>query len=288
MPGRGGVRTKSGTDHRATSERFFTSYETSYARIGKCRLERFEVEHEKKVLRVYANPAFGYQPFTEENVSAIYRLLKQSLPGPVNYYTLQVYADDKLIEDLVPNAYRKKQDKTRLYGKLEAKGNPWVTNVSRPYEISRGLEGRHIALWQSHGKVYRNERNEWRWQRPRLFCTTEDLFTQSFVVPYLIPMLENAGAVVFTPRERDWQRHEVIVDNNTCTKGSHYLEVEDKNTAGKIPINRVLPRNTSSIPTTITRLRTVPPALFLLRGSLKKPLPSGFLIFRKKGNTQCT
>ena len=81
-----------------------------------------------------------------------------------------------------------------------------------------GLEGRHIALWQSHGKVYRNERNEWRWQRPRLFCTTEDLFTQSFVVPYLIPMLENAGAVVFTPRERDWQRYEVIVDNNTCTK----------------------------------------------------------------------
>ena len=111
---------------------FFTSYEASSARIGKCRLERFEVEHEKKVLRVYANPAFGYQPFTEENVSAIYRLLKQSLPGPVNYYTLQVYADDKLIEDLVPNAYRKKQDKTRLYGKLEAKGNPWVTNVSRP------------------------------------------------------------------------------------------------------------------------------------------------------------
>ena len=44
---------------------FFTSYETSYARIGKCKLERFEVEHEKKVLRVYANPAFGYQPFVE-------------------------------------------------------------------------------------------------------------------------------------------------------------------------------------------------------------------------------
>ena len=55
---------------------FFTSYETSYARIGKCKLERFEVEHEKKVLRVYANPAFwlsavygrkrvGYLPFVE-------------------------------------------------------------------------------------------------------------------------------------------------------------------------------------------------------------------------------
>lgn len=36
------------------------------------------------------------------------------------------------------------------------------------------------------------------------------------------------GGSGFTPRERDWQRHEVIVDNNTCTKVSHYLEVEDK------------------------------------------------------------
>ena len=60
--------------------------------------------------------------------------------------------------------------------------------------------------------------------RPRLFCTTEDLFTQSFVVPYLIPMLENAGAVVFTPRERDWQKREVIVDNDTDSPGSIYYE----------------------------------------------------------------
>ena len=49
---------------------------------------------------------------------------------------------------------------------------------------------------------------------PRLFCTTEDLFTQSFIIPYLIPMLENAGANVFTPRERDTQKQEVIVDND--------------------------------------------------------------------------
>ena len=208
---------------------------------------------------VYGRKCVGHLPFVEAVATGTGELL----------YLAGVCRRQRLIEDLVPNAYRKKQDKTRLYGKLEAKGNPWVTNVSRPYEINRGLEGRHIALWQSHGKVYRNERNEWRWQRPRLFCTTEDLFTQSFVVPYLIPMLENAGAVVFTSRERDWQRHEVIVDNNTCTKGSHYLEVEDKNTAGRIPTNQVLPRNTSSIPTIIIRLQTVLPALFLLRDSLK-------------------
>ena len=59
-----------------------------------------------------------------------------------------------------------------------------------------------------------------------LFCTTEDLYTQTLVVPYLIPMLENAGANVFTPRERDWQRNEVIVDNDQRSSG--YLEVTTK------------------------------------------------------------
>lgn len=78
--------------------------------------------------------------------------------------------------------------------------------ISRPNEISRGLQDRHIALWQSHGIYYKNDKGEWGWQRPRLFCTTEDMFTQSFILPYVIPMLENAGAIVYTPRERDTQK----------------------------------------------------------------------------------
>ncbi|MCL2502795.1 MAG: xanthan lyase, partial [Bacteroidales bacterium] len=52
------------------------------------------------------------------------------------------------------------------------------------------------------------------WQRPRLFQTVEDLYTQSYILPFLVPMLENAGAVVMMPRERDTQINEVIVDND--------------------------------------------------------------------------
>lgn len=101
-----------------------------------------------------------------------------------------------------------------LWGDTHYDGKPWVSCTSRPYEIERGLEGRHITLWASHGRYYDNAEAKWKWQRPALFGTTEDLFTQTIVVPYLIPMLENSGAVVFTPRERDWQRNEVIVDND--------------------------------------------------------------------------
>ena len=105
---------------------------------------------------------------------------------------------------------------------------PWVRNESRPYSIEQGLEGRHISLWASHGRYYDNNKGRWQWQRPSLFCTNEDLFTQTIVVPYLIPMLENAGAVVFTPRERDWQRNEVIVDNDDANAQGHYQENENR------------------------------------------------------------
>lgn len=110
------------------------------------------------------------------------------------------------------------------WGKIDYEGKPWVKNVSQPYEIENGLEGRHISLWASHGRYYDNKEGNWRWQRPPLFGTTEDLFTQTIVVPYLIPMLENSGANVFTPRERDWQRHEVIVDNDNLPSLINYHE----------------------------------------------------------------
>lgn len=207
---------------------FFKNYQTSHADIGTCKLDHFVLDHEKRTLQVYASPSFGYQPFTEETTSAIYRLITQSLPGPVNYYQIAIYADGMPIDNLIPNAFRKKKDTDRQYKNISYHSNPWVENLSRPYEITRGLKGTHLAVWQSHGMFYKIDRNEWRWQRPRLFGTTEDLFTQSFVVPYLIPMLENAGAIVFTPRERNWQRQEVIVDNNTCPAGSQYLEVNYK------------------------------------------------------------
>ena len=95
---------------------------------------------------------------------------------------------------------------------------PWVSNLSKPFKATEGLEGHHLSIWASHGRYFDLTKGVWEWQRPYLFETREDLFTQTFVVPYIIPMLENAGAVVFTPRERDWQTKEVIVDNN-ASKG---------------------------------------------------------------------
>ena len=103
------------------------------------------------------------------------------------------------------------------WGKTDYEDAPWVKNVSRPNEITEGLQNRHLSVWSSHGRYYDAKKGGWRWQRPILFGTTEDLYTQTIVLPYLIPMLENAGAIVFTPRERDWQKNEIIVDNDSRT-----------------------------------------------------------------------
>ena len=127
---------------------------------------------------------------------------------------------------LFPITVSANDDNTSRWGDIDYNGEPWVKNISTPLDINHGLQGRHLALWASHGYYYDQKETTWRWQRPKLFATTEDLYTQTIVVPYLIPMLENAGAIVFTPRERDWQKEEIIVDNDGSKR--NYVEVTSK------------------------------------------------------------
>ena len=69
------------------------------------------------------------------------------------------------------------------WGDIEYKGHPWVENISIPFKTTRGLNNRHISVWASHGRYYDVKRGGWKWQRPKMFCTTEDLFTQTIVIP---------------------------------------------------------------------------------------------------------
>ena len=216
---------------RERLQTFFQAYAPADVNIGTCRLDSVRVDFRRKTISIYADDKFSYQPFRPETVEKTYRDIKKILPGPVTYFDITVFTGGRSIGDLIPNAYRNgKKDKSRLFTDIHYKGASWVTRASRPFEITRGLEGRHIALWQSHGRYYINSKDKWGWQRPRLFCTSEDQFTQSFILPYLIPMLENAGANVFTPRERDTQKREIIVDNDGNRNGTNslYLEVKSR------------------------------------------------------------
>lgn len=207
---------------------YFSKYIPATANTGSTKLSSFDIDFDRKKLSIYTSESFAYQPFLPETVDEIYQQIQNLLPGPVRFFQTTVYANNQPIEELVPNFYRaKKKDKSRLWTNTDYKGAPWVKSISRPNEITKGLQDRHLSLWQSHGKYFKKDKGEWEWQRPRLFCTTEDLFTQSFILPYVIPMLENAGAVVYTPRERDTQKNEVIVDNDTKSN-SIYLEMKSR------------------------------------------------------------
>lgn len=183
------------------------------------------LDDRRRTLNVQLSPSFAAQDFTASSVRFYYKRLAKALPRPYNKYKLTIMAGGLPIEQLVAGSKCEK-GMPNAWGKTEYEGAPWVMNDSRPYFVSHGLFDRHLSLWASHGRYYDGKKDRWKWQRPNLFGTTEDLFTQTIVIPYLIPMLENAGAVVFTPRERDWQKNEVIVDNG----GRGYVEDSGKET----------------------------------------------------------
>ena len=188
-------------------------------------LVSYNLDDRRRMLNVQLSPSFAAQDFTASSVRFYYKRLAKALPRPYNKYKLTIMAGGLPIEQLVAGSKCEK-GMPNAWGKTEYEGAPWVMNDSRPYFVSHGLFDRHLSLWASHGRYYDGKKDRWKWQRPNLFGTTEDLFTQTIVIPYLIPMLENAGAVVFTPRERDWQKNEVIVDNG----GRGYVEDSGKET----------------------------------------------------------
>ena len=209
--------------------KFFAKYKPKKQNFYQpSRMLDYEVDNMKKTLVITADGNFAAQEFSVEATEKIYKQIRKSLPKPYRKYAITVFTNGMAIEDLVPHSIPKKRGGANLWGNVEYKGEPWVANASSPYVPSHGLYNRHIALWASHGAFYDARKDKWRWQRPKLFGTTEDLFTPTIVIPYLIPMLENAGATVFTPRERDWQKHEVVVDNDDAVRGTRYIEVDSK------------------------------------------------------------
>ena len=204
-------------------ENYFVNYHAAGQIIrSKSHLDSIRVNDSLKTVTVYANNAFGEQMFTKPSADFIYNDIRKLLPDSIQGYQLSVKTGGWPIEELIPNRLSDPVNQSRTWSDIDYKGKPWVMNVSRPYSITRGLQNRHFTIWASHGIYYDIPEDKWKWQRPPLFGTCEDLFTQTIVIPYLIPMLENAGAYIFTPRERDWQKNEVIIDNDSLAIG--YLE----------------------------------------------------------------
>ena len=203
---------------------YFRKYKPKGTRLTQApRMLDYQLDNKAHTLTITADEFFAAQEFTPEITENIYRKVKGELPKVYRNYQITIMTNGMSIDELIPNRLSKNTDKSRLWGDINYEGEPWVKNISYPVKLTHGLQGRHLSLWASHGRYYDQKKGYWRWQRPHLFGTTEDLFTQTIVVPYLIPMLEQAGAIVFTPRERDWQKEEIIVDNDGSKR--NYIEI---------------------------------------------------------------
>ena len=191
---------------------FFDNWERDFRTPMPLTLDRCDVDTTTNTLHVYAKEGFASQVWTPRKVITAYEGLRLSLPVPFDTFGVRLYGFGKEISTLIPNIYRIDKDTTRLWPSVSSE-LPWVQNLSNPVIFSSGLQGCHLTIWPSHGRYYDSAKKKWRWQRPNLWCTTEDMFTRSFVVPFLLPMLESAGAVTFCPRERDWHSEEIIADS---------------------------------------------------------------------------
>ncbi|MBO6187175.1 MAG: xanthan lyase [Prevotella sp.] len=205
-------------------EKYFNKYKPKGTRLRQQpRMTDYRLDNTARTLTITADEFFAAQEFTPDITAHIYKKIKGELPKVYRDYKVTVITNGMTIDELIPNRLSNNADKSRLWGDIDYDGEPWVKNISLPFTPTHGLQNRHLSLWASHGRYYDQKKGTWRWQRPNLFGTTEDLFTQTIVVPYLIPMLERSGAIVFTPRERDWQTEEIIVDNDGSKR--NYIEV---------------------------------------------------------------
>lgn len=191
-----------------------TVFGKKYADVGQVRISKITPLPAVKRLTITTNPALSYLPLRPNNVDSIYDLVRKLTSSDYPDYTLSILSNDREISDLIPGYYRKSGRSQLARFVVAPSQYPLIRNISSPNKVTHGLQNRHLAVWQSHGRYYNQTREEWMWQRPVMFSTVEDLYTQAYVLPFLVPMLENAGANVLLPRERDTQVNEVIVDND--------------------------------------------------------------------------
>jgi len=187
----------------------------------KITVDTIEVDSINNTVRITFSKEYAASPVRQETLSSLQTVVDTFFRGYYQGFQFSLFSDGRPLAAYIPNYFRSDSslyDHTRLPRLPLVRPQQLVTKLSAPYSPSAGLQGRNIVLWHSHGWYFDVQENRWEWQRPRLFQSVEDLIPMSFTIPFLIPMLENAGANVFVPRERDTQIHEVVVDNDVPSR----------------------------------------------------------------------
>lgn len=194
---------------------------------GGLRVNSVKPNASSKTAFVSLNENFTYLPVTRELIDSLSNHVSSSLPDSIADFRVSLNVGQRGLAyyitkvDKLPREHRK---------------NPPFVKEANPFVVaSKGMENDIIALWHSHGRYFKPAAGSWMWQRPLLFQSVEDTYTMGYILPFVVPMLENAGAYVMLPRERDVNRHEVIVDNDTNDEGQVFSQPYYKEMTGQTP-----------------------------------------------------
>ena len=272
------IHSQTHSDLRTTVEEALVSLKPEHLAIGEIKLDTLLLEKGNKLV-VQMNDEFSYLPFRKELVKRAYDTIRSILPPDLKKKKLFILTSGYEISELIPFADNRKRFEIHCE-------RPIVSPIKCHYLPTKGLLNRHIALWQSHGYYFEQSLNRWEWQRARIFETVEDLYTQSFVMPFLTPMLQNAGAYVFSPRERDTNRHELIADNDNADT---YFETGTEKVKWENGLLRTLRSNTWAKQATTNKKqkkagnsRQPPHRSYVSTISHEQPFPSTFFILFKR------
>jgi len=188
------------------------SYRPGSTGYGEMAVTKVAVSPSRRTVTVDCNAATAYLPLTAARMDSLKADILRALGPSVRGYKVTLRAAGQDLDPLVLFAPK------RLAGPAEQL--PFVTD-QQAAPAPEGLDGANIAMWQSHGWYFEPKLNRWEWQRARIFQTVEDLYTQGYVMPFLMPMLRNAGAYVMSPRERDTSLTEIIVDADAAATSGY-------------------------------------------------------------------
>lgn len=181
--------------------------------MGIGQLKARSIELTTDSIKVDLSENFGDVPFTQESVKKLEEDIKTALGEQYLDHTVSLTIAGNDIENYFSsfdNSYTRKH-------------SGFITPLDENRHYSKGLSGNIVAVWPSHGWYFEPYLNRWEWQRARMFHTVEDMYTHSYMIPFIMPMLENAGAYVWDARERDTHNYGAVVDNDGghAQKGYH-------------------------------------------------------------------
>ena len=204
------------TEQQDAVQRIVAAKLPEHMGVGDLKVRSLAVEND--TIKVDVSENFGDVPFTQEGVELMRDEIRQVMGSD--------YEDAPVLITIAGN------DINKYFADFEPdykrSHKPFISELDANRHYKHGLDGNIIAMWPSHGWYFEPKLNRWEWQRARLMQTVEDMYTHSYVLPFLIPMLENAGAYVWNARERDTHNYGAVVDNDGGVAQSGYSELNGK------------------------------------------------------------